>query len=150
VETGPFTDLFDPYDARSVIVQGNVILLTYRSDPGKDLASTWYTYHIIDDAPELPIEPLPQPSGALHSGASGLLASGASDDELAANIPNAMTDTPVASSPATAVQPPLEFSKVPGATTAHNPGAPFVMAILPTAAFVVAALVIGGSLRRKR
>jgi hypothetical protein len=49
---------FDPYDARAVVSQGNVLLVTWRTDPGdiKD-NGIWYSHAVIN-APETPISTL--------------------------------------------------------------------------------------------
>ena len=49
---------FDPYEARAVVSHGNVILVTWRSDPGLKGNGVWYSYKNLDAA-ELPIEVLP-------------------------------------------------------------------------------------------
>jgi hypothetical protein len=51
---------FDPGDARAVISQGNVILVTWRTDPGNGINGVWFSYSILN-APELPLMPLPTP-----------------------------------------------------------------------------------------
>jgi hypothetical protein len=56
---------FDPYEARAVVSQGNVILATWRTDPGLKENGMWYSYKILD-IPELPVtpqtaQPLPEP-----------------------------------------------------------------------------------------
>jgi hypothetical protein len=48
---------FDPFEARAIISQGNVILVTWRTDPGVKGNGVWYSYKILD-APELPVKPL--------------------------------------------------------------------------------------------
>lgn len=50
---------FDPYDARAVISQGNMLLLTWRTDPGLNKDGVWYSYRRLD-SPELPAVPLPE------------------------------------------------------------------------------------------
>lgn len=52
---------FDPYDARAVISQGNILLLTWRTDPGMSRDGVWYSYRRLD-APALPVVPLTDPS----------------------------------------------------------------------------------------
>lgn len=49
---------FDPYEARAVVSQGNVLLVTWRTDPG-DIRDNgvWYSYAVLN-APELPIATL--------------------------------------------------------------------------------------------
>jgi hypothetical protein len=54
-------DAFDPSSARAVVSQGNVILVTWRSDPGSKGNGVWFSHKRID-APELPIVPLPTPA----------------------------------------------------------------------------------------
>lgn len=46
---------FDPYDAHAVVSQGNVILVTWRTDPG-DVKNNgvWFSYAVLN-APELPV-----------------------------------------------------------------------------------------------
>jgi len=46
---------FDPFEARAVVSQGNVILVTWRTDPGLKGNGVWYSYQVLD-APELPLE----------------------------------------------------------------------------------------------
>jgi len=45
---------FDPFEARAVISQGNVLLVTWRTDPGLRGNGVWYSYKILD-IPGLPI-----------------------------------------------------------------------------------------------
>jgi len=49
---------FDPYEARAVVSQGNVLLITWRTDPG-DIRDNgvWYSYSILN-ASELPVATL--------------------------------------------------------------------------------------------
>jgi hypothetical protein len=51
---------FDPFEARGVVSQGNVLLVTWRSDPGLKGNGVWYSYKSLD-APELPIIGMPTP-----------------------------------------------------------------------------------------
>jgi hypothetical protein len=63
---------FDPYDARAVVSQGNVLLVTWRTDPGdiKD-NGVWYSYATIN-APEAPTS---TPKSIELNGISSTLAS---------------------------------------------------------------------------
>lgn len=139
VVSGPQSSAFDPYDARAVVVQGNEILLTWRTDPGREVGSTWYSSTVLDTL-ELPVEPLPT---LLHS-QSGFAppASGS-----ASSLPAAVlaTATPTAQEPAGR----LDFSKQPGPAAAGSPGLPLLGAVVPAMFFVIAALLFG-SLRRLR
>jgi hypothetical protein len=49
---------FDPFEARAMVSQGNVILVTWRSDPGLKGNGVWYSFKKLD-APELPLKELP-------------------------------------------------------------------------------------------
>jgi hypothetical protein len=51
---------FDPYEARAVVSQGNVILVTWRTDLASKGNGVWFSYRMID-APELPSVQLPSP-----------------------------------------------------------------------------------------
>jgi hypothetical protein len=39
---------FDPYAARAVVSRGNVILVTWRTDPGNKGNGVWFSYQTID------------------------------------------------------------------------------------------------------
>ncbi len=54
---------FDPYDVNAIISQGNVILVTWRTDPGNKGNGVWYSF-LSSEATELPFVPLPEPSSA--------------------------------------------------------------------------------------
>lgn len=45
---------FDPYDVQAVVSQGNVLLVTWRSDPGLKGNGVWYSF-FETNAPELPL-----------------------------------------------------------------------------------------------
>lgn len=53
-------DDFDPSFARAILSQGNVILVTWMTDPGKLERGTWYSYTTLA-APALPLQALPTP-----------------------------------------------------------------------------------------
>lgn len=57
---------FDPYDARAVVSQGNILLLTWRTDPGLSQDGVWYTYRRLE-SPTLPILELPEPISTLSA-----------------------------------------------------------------------------------
>jgi len=69
---------FDPFFARAVVSQGNVILATWRTDPRSKGNGVWYSYQKID-APELPVVELPS--------------------SVDSNNPGAISDTPVGNTP---------------------------------------------------
>jgi hypothetical protein len=51
---------FDPYEVRAVVSQGNVLLVTWRTDPGPQNRANgvWYSYVVLE-APQLSQVPLP-------------------------------------------------------------------------------------------
>ena len=49
---------FDPNTARAIVSQGNVILVTWRTDPGSKGNGVWFSYKKLD-GPELPVTPWP-------------------------------------------------------------------------------------------
>ncbi|MCB9159904.1 MAG: exo-alpha-sialidase [Caldilineaceae bacterium] len=50
---------FDPFDAHAVVSQGNVLLATWRTDPGDIMPNgVWYSFLRLD-APQLSVVPLP-------------------------------------------------------------------------------------------
>jgi hypothetical protein len=53
-----FVTTYAPHDVRSIVVQGNVLLVVWRQDPGEGQHGIWYSYSILD-VPELPVVPLP-------------------------------------------------------------------------------------------
>lgn len=148
VVSGPQSSEFDPYDARAAVVQGNVILLTWRTDPGREVSSTWYSSTVLD-TPELPVKPLPAlPQSQLPSVS---LAAGAVLTETAAvSVPSELGAVLATSTPSVQdSQVNLDFSKQPGPAGAGSPAVPLLGAVVPTMFFVIAALLIG-SLRRPK
>jgi hypothetical protein len=56
----PKTPVFNPYDARAVIIQGNMILATWRTDPGFARNGVWFSFLELNIT-GLPIKTLPVP-----------------------------------------------------------------------------------------
>lgn len=52
---------FDPSAARAVVLSGNVLLVTWMSDPGLKGNGVWYSYEKVN-APESPVHALPTPT----------------------------------------------------------------------------------------
>ncbi len=52
-----FVTTYSPHDVRSIVVQGNVLLVVWRQDPGEGEHGVWYSYNVLD-VPELPVVPL--------------------------------------------------------------------------------------------
>lgn len=59
---------FDPNTAHAVVSQGNVILVTWRTDPGARGNGVWYSYK-TGFGPELPVEPLPTMTSDINQNA---------------------------------------------------------------------------------
>ena len=57
---------YSPYDVRAVVSQGNVLLVTWREDPGAGQNGVWYSFTTLD-APQLPVVPLPVPTVELQA-----------------------------------------------------------------------------------
>jgi hypothetical protein len=59
---------FDPYEAHAIVSQGNVLLVTWRTDPGLKGNGVWYSYAALN-APEKPVATLlpPNTSEAISS-----------------------------------------------------------------------------------
>lgn len=57
---------FDPNFARAVVSQGNVILVTWMTDPAAGFNGVWYAYKQID-APEVPVEASPTLDGLVDN-----------------------------------------------------------------------------------
>lgn len=138
VVSGPQGESFDPYDARAVVSQGNTILLTWRTDPGRRDSWSYFATTTLD-VPEQPVEPLPTPALAV----------------VPAQVMNEPAPTPV-------ILPTLipevtggvstprpQFSSQPAPEETGGPAAPVVGALTPTVLFVIAALIVG-SLRHRR
>jgi hypothetical protein len=117
---------FDPYDASAVIVQGNILLATWRTDPGMKGNGVWYAYRYVD-APTLPVEPLPDEAVLPDSTNSIVIPTATSDDNL---FEEAIPDWTPASIDDSVVA--LEVKAQGG-----SPAAPILVGILPVSALVV-------------
>lgn len=61
IVSGPRSASFDPSLPKAVMSQGNIILATWRNDPGPEMVpKVWFAYAKLD-APELPVVALPTP-----------------------------------------------------------------------------------------
>ena len=143
VASAPQSESFDPYDARAVVSQGNVILLTWRTDPGRKDVWPFYSTTTLD-IPESPVVALPTPATAQELAAE----MAASEDAALAQPPPIKPTSSLLSENEPSI-PKGEFSTVGAPAQAAGPAAPLVMALAPTIVFVVAALLIG-SFRRRR
>jgi hypothetical protein len=69
VVSGQASSEFDPSAPNAVVSQGNVILVTWREDPGLAGNGVWYSYSSLN-APELPLLALPTPAASSTAGPS--------------------------------------------------------------------------------
>lgn len=117
---------FDPSFANGIISQGNVFLITWRTDPQAGVNGAWYSYEKLD-APELPINPLlvptlstivtPMPSPTITS--SFPLSDTSLEDHTMTNYQNDL--------------PP---------TNMDSPAKPIILGILPTLFIIVIVVMI--------
>ncbi len=73
VVSGPQRPYFDPYEVRAAVSQGNVLLVTWMTDPGLKDGGVWSS-HARLPAPELPLEPVYSPFPAVIWSLVGLAA----------------------------------------------------------------------------
>jgi hypothetical protein len=63
---------FDPFEAHAVIVQGNVILITWITERGNNGNGVWFSYKLLDSK-EIPAVPVPLTSPQENNNTSGEL-----------------------------------------------------------------------------
>ena len=113
---------FDPSLARAVASQGNVLLVTWFTDPGLKGNGIWYSHKVLN-ALELPVVPLPT------------LPSTPTPTATATATPHAMTPTP---------SPRPVFSDHQGASpgTSHNPGNTLLLGIAPVILLITTIAIV--------
>lgn len=114
---------FDPFEVRAIISQGNVLLATWRMDPGLKGNGVWYSYLPLN-APELPVVPLPTvlPTPTLLS---------------------VVTATPARPTPTAAPRPVFSDQPPPEAGASlvgENPGSPLLFGLVPVI-FLISAII---------
>ncbi len=110
---------FDPSLARSVVSQGNLLMVVWRTDPGNGANGAWYAYTELA-GPEYPLIPIPTPSPPVPI--AGLL-----------TPPAAITDTA-----ATDQLPPVVAAQVPPAIKQlANPAMPLFVGLAPVGLFLL-------------
>ena len=113
---------FDPYFARAVVSQGNVILVTWRTDPAAGDNGVWYSFEKID-APELPLIELSSPVTPENN------------PTVAADVP---TESPVtAPTPSRVVQVPTDRPALQS-----NPGLPIVIGSVLSVVLILIVVVM--------
>jgi len=127
---------FDPNFARAVVSQGNIILVTWRTDPRSKGNGVWYSYKKLD-APELPIVELSDPVGL------------GENPSAANNLPS--EDTPLATAS------PISDSEANSAIQMpanrlifqSNPSLPIIIGSLSAVTLILIVAITSGLDRRK-
>jgi hypothetical protein len=122
-----FVTTYAPHDVRAVVVQGDILLVVWREDPGVGEHGIWYTYSHLD-VPESPVTPL----------APAILPT----SESALTQPTIVVQTPT----------PLVLSDtqreiLDGNT---NPASPFIAGIIPVLIVLAGVIVTVLALRRRQ
>ncbi|MBK8047620.1 MAG: hypothetical protein IPK16_11150 [Anaerolineales bacterium] len=127
-------DDFDPYDANAVVSQGNVILTTWRTDPGRPVNGVFYSVAEVD-APESTVVLLPVPTPT-------------PTPPRTRSQPTAASDILVL--PATpAVAAPGELNPSQPLENPGNPGAPLVVGVAPAVVITAGFLLVAYVWRRR-
>ncbi len=121
---------FDPYDARAVIVQGNTILVTWRTDPGVSKDGVWFSSTTLD-VPMSPISSLPIPTPTTQPTATQ------------------STGILVVQPPTTTPKPSLDLDLTISSPSQRNPAISVLVGFIP-ALLVVLTMVIFSNRRRGR
>jgi hypothetical protein len=127
-----FVTTYAPHDVRSIVVQGNVLLVVWRQDPGEGQHGIWYSYSILD-APELPVVPLPTVN-------PGEMPVANPSDMLTAAIPqNQSTGVPaVVATPTLG----LTDQQREILTSTSSPALPFVVGLIPAVVVLIIVIVL--------
>lgn len=105
---------FDPFEVRAVVSQGNILLVTWRMDPGLKGNGVWYSY-ILLNSPELPLAPFPTPP-------------------VTPSIESVFTPTPSSPTPTSTPKPVFAFQpsdRSSAAEMAGNPMTPLLIGMIP-------------------
>ncbi len=124
---------FDPFNARAVISQGNVLLVTWRTDPGNIKPNgIWYSYTTLN-TPELPVVALAAPP-----------------EPTPTTVPATPTPepSPVSTLNTTAIS--VTAGGEARAVTPDAPASPLLVGILPVVMLLSAAILFFGMQRRRR
>jgi hypothetical protein len=121
-EPDRFITTYPPHDAHAVISQGNVLLVTWREDPGSGQHGIWYSYTTLD-APELSVVPLPTPPAT----------------PTATPAPTATPSAPTPTPWRRPVQ--LRGDEAPEAAIT-SPAIPFVLGVVPAVLLLVGTIVV--------
>lgn len=120
-------DAFDPYDVGAAVSQGNMLLVTWRQDPGLKGNGVWYSYLQLD-TPELEVVPLPETVVEPAEAVAAPTAVAATQDQPA-----------TISTPVTAVDGPVRATEI---VEIRNPVAPIALGVLPVAAMLALGVLL--------
>jgi len=109
---------FDPSLARSVVSQGNLLMVVWRTDPGNGANGAWYAYTELN-GPSYPLTPLPTLTPKVQS--AGLL-----------TPPPVMTDTTLAEA-----GPIIATQATPSVRQLSNPAMPLYVGLAPVGLFLL-------------
>lgn len=118
-----FVTTYSPHDVRSIVVQGNVLLVVWREDPGEGKHGIWFSYSVLD-VPELPVIPLPTVNAEFVGGQSDVTTQ-PSESSFVSATPSKLVDT----------QPGAPGSEV-------NPAAPFIVSVAVVIVVLIGVVVI--------
>ena len=113
---------FAPFNARAVISQGNVLLVTWMTDPGLPGNGVWYSYKILD-TPKLAVTALPT--------------AGDTQSSLILGTTSQPAETPIVASEAIA----SDFDKTKPISI-NNSSTALYLGIIPVAIVIVFALIV--------
>ena len=117
-----FISTVPPHDVRSIVVQGNVLLVVWRQDPGGGQNGVWYSYTGLDE-PELPVVPL------------------ATDPASYFSAQQTATTTPVITTLVPTPRPEL-LDEAPPSHLGENPALPIIIGAVPVA-LILLGVVLG-------
>lgn len=122
-----FVSSVPAHDVRAVVVQGNVLLVVWREDPGVGQSGIWYSYSILD-IPELPVTPL----ATVPADIAGLETS-----------PEALTGpgTPEPTPAPEQLSSPGLLDKAPPSDLGRNPALPVIIGTVPVILILIGVVV---------
>jgi hypothetical protein len=115
---------FDPYEAHAVVSQGNIILVTWRSDPGLKGNGVWFSNKVLD-APELPVI---TPAQALPV---------VTTNQVVTETPLVVSTTTVSSPEIT----PINAEQSDSSSLSNNPTDVLVISIIPVFLFIAVVII---------
>jgi len=112
---------FDPSLVRSVVSQGNLLMVVWRTDPGNGANGAWYSYTELD-TPFYPLVALPTPAPIIQKPRSVLSTTSASNADL---IAAGMAQTTMSAT-----------RQPPQVRQLANPAMPLIIGLIPVGLFV--------------